>query len=275
MPIGVALLATHRPEEAVAPVDLGRPARAVTVRTSDGLELNGRYVASRNGAAIIVYPGGASRAPQARALVRRGYGVLMLDPRGYALSEGDPNAFGWSGAKDVHAGVAFLAGRPDVHRNRIGGLGFSVGAEVMLDASAQNPALRAVVADGAGERSVRESRLRGKAGWFSRPSYLVLTAAVTVLGGDLPPPALVDVTPDISPRSLLLIGAGQDNGGEDLQPLYFAAARAPKEFWKIPEAGHTGGYAARPREYARRLTRFFDAALLLPNRALSSSPRSR
>jgi hypothetical protein len=42
MPIGVALLATHRPEEAVAPVDLGRPARAVTVRTSDGLELNGR-----------------------------------------------------------------------------------------------------------------------------------------------------------------------------------------------------------------------------------------
>ena len=39
MPIGIALLATHRPEEAVAPVDLGRPAQAVTVRTADGLAL--------------------------------------------------------------------------------------------------------------------------------------------------------------------------------------------------------------------------------------------
>jgi hypothetical protein len=61
---------------------------------------------------------------------------------------------------------------------------------------------------------------------------------------------------------MLLIGAGKDNGGEDLQPHYFAAAKEPKAFWTIPEAGHTGGYAARPAEYARRLTAFFDSALL-------------
>ena len=28
-------------------------------------------------------------------LVRRGYGVLMLDMRGYDGSQGDPNMFGW------------------------------------------------------------------------------------------------------------------------------------------------------------------------------------
>jgi hypothetical protein len=86
-----------------------------------------------------------------------------------------------------------------------------------------------------------------------------------VISGELPPPSLADATPRIAPRPLFLIGAGTDNGGEDLQPLYFAAAREPKQFWKIPEAGHTGGYAARPREYARRLTAFFDAALLSTN----------
>jgi pimeloyl-ACP methyl ester carboxylesterase len=234
----------------------------VTVSTLDGFDLHGRYVASRNGAAVIVFPGSASRAPQARALVRHGYGVLMLDPRGYSTSDGDPNMFGWGLAKDVDAGVAFLERRPDVRDGRIGGLGFSVGGEVMLEAAAGNPGLRAVIADGAGERSVRESALRGPAGWLSLPSYLVQTAAVALLSGDWPPPSLVDLTPRIGPRPLLLIGAGEDNGGEDLQPHYFAAAREPKAFWKIPEAGHTGGYTARPREYARRLTAFFDSALL-------------
>ncbi len=219
---------------------------------------------SRNGAAVIVFPGTGGRAAQARALVRQGYGVLMLDMRGYADSDGDPNMFGWSGTKDVDAGVAFLARRADVRDGRIGGLGFSVGGEVMMEAAAGNPGLRAVVADGAGERSVRESRLRGRAGWLSLPSYLMQTAAVAVLSGDRPPPSLVDVAPKIAPRPLFLIGAGADNGGEDLQPHYFAAAKEPKAFWKIPEAGHTGGFAARPREYARRLTDFFDSALLAP-----------
>ncbi len=262
IPVGIALMATNRPREAVETIDLGRAAQPVTLRTADGLDLHGSYVTSRNGAAVIVFPGTVGRAAQARALVRHGYGVLMLDMRGYADSDGDPNMFGWNGTKDVDAGVAFLARRADVRDSRIGGLGFSVGGEAMMEAAAGNPALRAVVADGAGERSVRESHLRGRAGWLSLPSYLVQTAAVAVLSGDRPPPSLVDVAPKIAPRPLFLIGTGSDNGGEDLQPHYFAAAKEPKAFWKIPEAGHTGGYAARPRAYARRLTDFFDAALL-------------
>jgi hypothetical protein len=32
--------------------------------------------------------------------------------------------------------------------------------------------------------------------------------------------------------------------------------------WKIPEASHTGGIEARPREYERRVVGFFDRALL-------------
>ena len=262
LPIGFALMATHRPREAVASSELARPSQPVTVRTSDGLALRGRYVPSLNGAAVIVFPGSASRAPQARVLARHGYGVLMLDMRGYGASDGDPNMFGWGATKDIDAGVGFLRARDDVREGRVGGLGFSVGGELMLEAAAGNAGLRAVVADGAGERSVRESALRGVEGALALPAAAVQTAAVTVLSGELPPPSLVDLVPRISPRALLLVGAGRDNGGQDLQPHYFAAAKAPKAFWKIPEAGHTGGFAARPREYARRLIAFFDAALL-------------
>ena len=262
LPTAFALMATHRPREAATSLELVRPSQPMTVRTSDGLDLRGRYVPSLNGAAVLVFPGSASRAPQARVLARHGYGVLMLDMRGYGASDGDPNMFGWGATKDIDAGVGFLRARDDVREGRVGGIGFSVGGELMLEAAAGNPGLRAVVADGAGERSVRESALRGVEGALALPAAAVQTAAVTVLSGELPPPSLVDLVPRISPRALLLIGAGRDNGGEDLQPHYYAAAKTPRAFWRIPEAGHTAGFAARPREYARRLVAFFDAALL-------------
>ena len=40
--------------------------------------------------------------------VRHGYGVLLLDARGYDGSQGDPNLFGWDDAKDIDAAVAWL-----------------------------------------------------------------------------------------------------------------------------------------------------------------------
>jgi fermentation-respiration switch protein FrsA (DUF1100 family) len=195
-------------------------------------------------------------------LARHGYGVLLLDARGYDGSEGDPNVFGWEGARDVDAAVAWLQRRSDVTRGRIGGLGLSVGGEALLTAASSNLGLRAVVSEGAGVRSLREHLLRGPAGWFSLPEAAVQTVAVAVLGGRRPPPSLVDLMPRIAPRPLLLVYAGGGAGGEELTPRYFDAAGAPKALWRIPEARHVRGLDARPREYEIRVTRFFDAALL-------------
>ena len=44
-------------------------------------------------------------------LVRHGYGVLLLDARGYDGSQGDPNLFGWDDTKDIDAAVAWLQHR--------------------------------------------------------------------------------------------------------------------------------------------------------------------
>ena len=133
---------------------------------------------------MIVYPASESRAPQARMLARHGYRVLMLEMRGYGGSDGDPNMFGWGATRDLDAAAAFLAGRPDVRDGRIGGLGFSVGGEQVLEAAAGNLALKAVVSDGAGERSIRESVLHGVRGWLALPTAAVETAAVALLSGD-------------------------------------------------------------------------------------------
>ena len=54
---------------------------------------------------------------------------------------------------------SWLRRQPDVQDERVGGIGFSVGGEIMLQAAAENHHLRAVVSDGAGERSVRATWL--------------------------------------------------------------------------------------------------------------------
>jgi fermentation-respiration switch protein FrsA (DUF1100 family) len=261
-PIGVAILATHRPRAGVQPADLGRPYEEVTLRTSDGLDLAAWYVPSRNGAAVISYPTRQGKLPQACMLVRQGYGVLLLDARGYDGSEGDPNIFGWDDAKDIDAAVAWLQNRPDVQDDRIGGIGFSVGGEMMLHAAASNPGLRAVVSEGAGVRSYREDLLRGPSGWFVLPESALQSAALSVMSGTPPPPALDDLVARIAPRPLFLIYAGHGTGGEELNPDYFAAASEPKTLWKIDEARHVGGFEARPREYEEHVIGFFDRAFL-------------
>ena len=264
VPVAIGILATHRPRADVAPADLGRPYREATLRTSDGLDLAAWYVPSQNGAAVISYPTRRGKVEQARMLARHGYGVLLVDARGYDGSEGDANLFGWAGAKDIDAAVAWLQRRPELDRSRIGGIGFSVGGEMMLQAAATNTELRAVVSEGAGVRSVREHLLRGPRGWFSLPEAAVQTAAVAILSGTAPPPSLADLIPRIAPRPLFLIHAGQGGGGEELNPDYYRAASTPKALWRIPEAGHVGGFRAHPRLYEERVTRFFDQALLGP-----------
>lgn len=262
LPVAIAILATHRPRAAVEPADLGRPYREVTLRTADGLDLAAWYVPSHNGAAVISYPTRQGELPQARMLVRHGYGVLLLDARGYDGSDGDPNLFGWDDAGDIDAAVAWLQHEPDVEDGRIGAIGFSVGGEMVLQAAASNRGLRAVVSEGAGVRSVREHVLRGPGGWFTLPQQATLTAAVAVLSGTAPPPALDDLVPRIAPRPTFLIYAGNGGGGEELNVDYYRAASTRKTLWKIGEAGHVGGYEARPQEYEQRVTRFFDRALL-------------
>lgn len=272
LPIAFALVATEKPRTTVEPVDLGRPYEEVTLHTSDGLELAGRYVPSRNGAAVIAFPGRSGPAEHARMLARHGYGVLLLDMRGQGASEGDPNAFGWGSVRDLEAAIAFLEQRPDVDEGRIGGLGLSVGGELMIEAAASNPSLRAVVSEGAGERSLRETLLLGARGWFMVPTMAVQTATVALLSDGAPPPALDELAARVAPRPLFLIYGSDGQAAEkELTPRYFDAAGEPRTLWEVPGAAHTGGIDARPGEYEQRVVGFFDGVLLDPRSSVGTA----
>lgn len=258
-PLALGYVFTHVGRAVVPANELGVPSERVTFETADGLRLQGWYIPSRNGAAVIAFPGRKGPQKPARMLARHGYGVLLFDRRGEGVSEGSPNALGWGGARDIDAAVRFLQRRPDVDPDRIGGLGLSVGGELMLEAAARNSALKAVVSEGAGARSVREDRDIPGIDPLTVAAVGVNTAAVALSADRLPPDHLKDLVPEISPRPILLIHAGIDT--EVLNPIYHRAAQEPKELWEIPEASHTGGLTARPAEYERRVVGFFDRAL--------------
>jgi hypothetical protein len=264
LPVAFAIVANHKARAPVASVDLGRPYIDVALTTSDGLRLAGWYVPSRNGAAVIAFPGRSGPVRHARMLVRHGYGVLLLDRRGEGESDGDFNARGWGGEPDLRAAVAYLQQRPDVRDGRIGGLGLSVGGEMLLQTAAHSRGLRAVVSEGAGNRSVAEHKHMPDAPaeplrWIA--PITVETAAGAVLADHLPPPDLADLMPRIAPRPVLLIRGMNGNGDEALNRVYRDAGGPTTTLWEIPRAGHTGGLSTAPAEYERRVIGFFDRAL--------------
>jgi pimeloyl-ACP methyl ester carboxylesterase len=260
-PIGFTYGYTHIGQTATSP-DVGVPVERVTVRTSDGLDLAATYVPSTNRAAVIVFPG-ATRLDEARMIARNGYGVLLLEPRGQGSSEGDNVR--WAGDRDLQAASEYLQARADVDPERIGAIGFSIGGEILLEAAAKSPAIKAVVSEGAGARvgELDADAVSAAERLLYAPVMAVMTAAATVFQNHGPPPPIVDRIGEIAPRPVFLIYAVPGSGQEDVrQPKYFAAAGAPKEIWLVPGSDHTGGIDARPAEYERRVIGFFDRALL-------------
>jgi uncharacterized protein len=265
VPIGVAYIFTHTARAVVPPNELGVPHENVSFTTSDGLKLEGWYIPSKNGAAVISFPGRKGPQKPARMLARHGYGVVLFDRRGEGTSDGEPNALGWGGDRDIKAAIAFLQRRPDVEPDRIGGIGLSVGGELMLEAAADTKALAAVVSEGAGARMFTEEMDQDLSGFekaTNAVSAWVKQASIAVFSNQSPPTNLKDLVPRIAPRPMFLIAAPNSPNGEDLNRGYHATAGEPKTLWEIPESGHVGGLSARPQEYERRVASFFDEALL-------------
>jgi uncharacterized protein len=261
---GYGYVTTHVGRAVVPPDQLGVAHENVSFETADGLRLEGWYIPSRNGAAVISFPGRSGTQKPARVLARHGYGVLLFDRRGEGVSEGRPNAWGWGGEADIKAAVAYLQRRPDVDPARIGAIGQSVGGEMLIEAAAETDSLAAVVSDGAGARSFSEDMDEGEDSlgkWtFGAAMSMSKTIAVAISSGQAPPPDLHDLAARVDEPLLLIIDP--DSGhGEELSRGYARAAGANATLWEIPGAGHVGGLDARPAEYEQRMVGFFDAAL--------------
>jgi uncharacterized protein len=262
LPMCIGITETHKYREPI-----GSPPsadyREVAFKASDGVALSAWYRPTQNGATILVVHGGGGdrtgAVAHAKLLVRHGYGVLLHDARGRGKSEGTQNAWGWGWDKDVAGALAFLETRAEVDAERIGALGLSTGADVLVQVAGERTDLRAVVADGTAAGSFEDTqRVMGASA--ITPFMFVEFATVGATSGAKPGPVLEDMIKRVS-RPLLLVAAGPPEKpyGEAYDR---AAGNRPVDLWYLPDVGHTAAIRQVAPEYERRVTAFFDDALL-------------
>ena len=198
-------------------------------------------------------------------LAGHGFGVLTFDWRAVGESEGDTSTVGYDEVRDVRAAVDWLAGRPDVDPDRIGGLSRSAGAAALILEAAGDPRVRAVVAETtfSSIEDMVETVVRAKTGLPTFPfAPLIVYFGQREAGVPIAAVRPVDVIGRLAPRPVLLIRGGRDTWvPADNADLLYAAAGEPKELWDVPDAEHARVQDADPVEYERRIASFFDQYL--------------
>jgi pimeloyl-ACP methyl ester carboxylesterase len=240
----------------------------VELRSATGVTLSGRFFAGRRTATIVLshgYGGNQDEMlPAADALHRAGFSVFTYDLRGCGRSGGEIT-FGTLEQDDLRSVVEHLSGRDDVDGDRIGALGFSMGGASTLLAAADEPRIKAVVADSAWahvEHWLKPSLgkvLTSPNERFTPVSMKLVELRTETSFGELVPERVVS---KLSPRPLLLVHGEKD----DIVPVAdadrnFAAAREPKELWRVPGAGHGATVAPGGALSGGRVAEFFEQAL--------------
>ncbi|MHB1837665.1 MAG: alpha/beta hydrolase [Solirubrobacteraceae bacterium] len=259
-------LITHAPRTAAASAaTLGYPdARNVGFQATDGVWLAGWYVPGRNGAAVILLHGShdtrSDTLPYLRLLHAAGYAVLAFDARGHGQSQGQTNALGWYGARDVAGAVRFLERQPGVDARRIAALGLSMGAEEALRAAATGVPLSAIVADGAGASTLTDSRLlpHSLSPVFTSETWLTMLGTELVTG-ETEPAGLSRLVARIHVPVLLI--ASNASGERTLDRIYRDRIGPNASLWYLPDAAHTAGLSTHPARYAARVDSFLATAL--------------
>ena len=248
------------------PTDYNLPFEETWFDSRDGIRLHGWFVPAPNSRATIILGHGhvSSKEPSlsiAAFLWRAGYSIFMFDFRGHGRNQRGGVSIGYKERMDVHGAVDYLVGRGE---NRLGYLGFSMGAAIGIIAAAENPLIQAVIADSAFAHlnSSVTSYIRLKQKWVPiwLARWLARFTIWTVAGHfgyhhRLADP--VNFVTQIAPRPLFIIHGELDRLTplENAQELY-QAARDPKELWVQTSLPHCCGFEQLGPAYEQRILDF-------------------
>jgi pimeloyl-ACP methyl ester carboxylesterase len=253
------------------PADFGLEYVDVSFPSRDGLTLRGWWLegGDDNPIIVVVHGSGGNRADPAermlgiaKDLVSYGYSVLMFDMRGHGESEGEYISAGYYEKNDLLGAIDYIRGRGI--ENKIGVLGFSMGAAVCLMAAPESDEIDAVVADSAYADivSIIESEFaeRSDLPKFFVPIILSMTRNIYDIDFTAIKPE--EAVKEIS-VPVFIIHGGQDEmiPVQHAYRLKEASQNPDSRLWIVPEAEHANSYLARPTEYKEQVISFFDEAL--------------
>lgn len=246
---------------------LGDQVEEVRIPVADGETLAGWYAppSDESGAVVIVLHGSRSdrkgSLDHARVLHEAGYGVLVYDQRASGESTGDRQSLGFYDQRDITPIIDWLSARPEVDENRIGGVGLSLGAYILVMAAPDEPRLTAIWSDGLGINSIEDLPLfeglaESFATFINRQSFWL---SEIYLGVKRIP--FKELIPQIAPRHLMLVAGGLDPYEADFNRTYAPVLGENASLWIIENAPHVGGLYVETETYSTRMIEFFDVSL--------------
>lgn len=259
----------------------------VEFRAFDGLRLQGMFLYGSGGRSrgMIVFAHEFmsdmySAARYCRGLLDAGYDVFSFDFRNHGGStrEEDYRPLQWCTDRELHDILGAIAYVEDWLERQsrppeIGLFGISRGGAACLLAASRNPAIKAIVTDGAfSTDKVIEHFMKRWAGIFAKVRlvyenhppmfwrflrWLLFRECKRKLGIRLP--SVRKAILNMEPRPIFLIHGEKDGYiPVDQSRILYAAAKDPKSMWIVPGAKHNQGAMVAPQEYALRTASFFD-----------------
>ena len=247
---------------------LGGDVEAVRIPVADGETLAGWYAPPSDGRGAVVMVLHGSRSDRlgslahARVLHDAGFGVLVYDQRASGESTGNRQSIGLYDQHDITPIIDWLSARPEVDGERIGGVGLSLGAHILVMAGPDEPRLKAIWSDGLGVNGVEDipasyNSIADK--FITFINHQAFWLAGIYLGKELVPAK--QLIPQIAPRHLMLVAGGQAPYEPDFNLEYEPYLGENGDLWIIENAGHVGGISAEPESYPARMIDFFDTTL--------------
>jgi fermentation-respiration switch protein FrsA (DUF1100 family) len=214
--------------------DLARSAidgfEEITVTTSDGLDLIAWYLPARDGKPVIVMTHGNAgnighRTGKLQPIAEAGYGLFLVEYRGYAGNPGKPDEEGLY--SDARAALAWLADKGIKGTDTVlYGESLGTGVAVAMAAEVESAALILETP------FTSLSELAGNLYWY-------MPMAEHAIFDKYPSDERIA---DIDMPVLMLHGERDTTIPERFAKALFEKAVEPKELWLTPEAGHNNLY---------------------------------
>ena len=249
----------------VSPLAFADGSRDVSIEARDGVRLRAWFLpaAQPSGRCVVILHGIADSrtgavgfAPMFRA---SGYSVLTPDSRAHGTSGGELVTYGLLEKYDALDWAHWLRG---AGCTAVYGLGESLGAAVLIQASAVEPAFRAIVAECpfVDLKTIAQYRV-GQMSHLPRPFPAILVAAAMLYarvadGFDFRQASPLAAIARTSTPILLIHGL-RDSRTPASNSEALARADPHAVLWLVPNAEHTGASSADPAEFRKRVLGWF------------------
>ena len=236
----------------------------------DKLTLNGWYIRSEHsrGTIIFVHGIGSVRSGDgaveiASLLGKRGFDTLLFDLRAHGSSDGDQISAGQREKYDVLGAFDYLVDR-GIEPERVGLLGFSMGAGISIMTASAEPAIGALVADSpfanVSELIAQETARKTIFPEWIVPIFLPMTKFMAEQLYDI---HIDDLVPEehVSRLSypVMIIHGQQDSRIPVSHGLRVYQASPPgSTIWVAPDVDHVDTFLSHPTRYIDEIMGYFD-----------------